>query len=438
MLKVSRYTVIESFDDGVLVYNTKNGVQVFVDDEISLQDIRNMENGSFDNIVDRRISSSFCVDSEVNEVQEVVANYYRNFFDPTNLSFIVMPNNVCNFKCIYCYQNHDERHMSKETVANFISAIKRYYEEVKLRRFYIEWFGGEPLISYPTIHAITQELNSFFANTDVNYHYGITTNGYLLNEDTIDFLLSNGFTFFQITLDGGRDNHNKNRPRADGGPTWDKICENLLSMSKKQERFHVSIRVNYNLETFECISELLAYIKVNLDDRFTVFFHNIGKWGGENDSELEVIDYELVPYLQHMLMQEAVAAGVEPNVNYSFFKPYGRICYAGMPYNFTLGSDGKLRKCNEEDSKLDSFNVVGTIENGQIELDVDKWSRFVLPGGSVHLDNDCLECIHLPICFSQSCPKERIQSGAKGCPNDFAMTKEIIRNRYDYLIAKRK
>lgn len=146
-----------------------------------------------------------------------------------------------------------------------------------------------------------------------------------------------------------------------------------------------------------------------LDHRFTVFFHSIEKWGGENDQNFEVIEGELEPFMRKILMDEAIKRGIEPYLNFKFFNPFGRVCYAGYPYHFTLGTDGLLRKCNEEDEKIDRFNVVGTITDGKIDLNLEKWGDYALPGGAKGFSDKCLECLYLPACYGQNCPKHRIQ-----------------------------
>ena len=115
-----------------------------------------------------------------------------------------------------------------------------------------------------------------------------------------------------------------------------------------------------------------------------------------------------------------------------------RVCYAGKPYNFTVGTDGKLRKCNEKNENLDDYNVVGTIENGKLEIDVERWGKFVLPSGSPQLEQKCKECTYLPICFGQNCPKNRVQSEITGCPHDFDIISEMILNKYQYFSKYKK
>lgn len=436
MLKKSFYTIIQNFDSETLIYNTKNGIQVVLpkDDEELKSDLNILNIGTeCDLIKNDIIKKAFCVEENIDEFDVIMTNYYKQMFDPTNLSFIIMPNNICNFKCIYCYQNHDEKIFSEETICNFINAIKDYNETVGIKKFYAEWFGGEPFMTYDILVRITDELSSYFEKNKISYHFGATTNGSLLSDKRIKYLLDHKFDYFQITLDGNEETHNKTRPFMNGKGTWKSICSNLKKMHERSEHdFHVAIRVNYNNETFEKITDLFEFIKNELDDRFSVFFHTIGKWGGKQDDLFDVIEPALEPYTTVMLMEQAVEYGIEPRTNYDFYNPFRRVCYASMPYHFTVGSDGKLRKCNEEDDKTDEFNIVGTIENGKIEIDLQKWSKFVLPGGSSSISQKCKECVYFPICFSQNCPKMRVLTGEDSCPHDLSVMAEVLMNKYRF------
>ncbi len=433
MLVKSMYTVIEHTDEGIVIYNTKNGVQaVIADGEHELaDDIAIIEQNKIcDDVKDETLKRVFCVDSEVSELDAVMADYYRQMFDPTSLSFIIMPNNICNFGCIYCYQEHDERRMTEQTIENFIAAVKDHYHRVGLKHFYAEWFGGEPFMTYDILEYVTRELSEFFEENGVEYHFGATTNGSLFTDDRIDFLMNHKFDFFQITVDGARSSHNETRPFLNGSGTWDIICENLKKLHKRPEKFRVSVRVNYNNRTMREIDSLFEFIRDNLDDRFGVFFHTIGKWGGKSDDMLETIDSAIEPYTTLALMEQALEYGISPKMNYDFFNPFGRVCYAGCPYHFTLGSDGKLRKCNEEDEEKDCFNIVGTVENGKIEFDIGKWSKFVLPGGSAVLRDKCQKCVFLPICYAQRCPRNCVTDKEPACGEDFPLMTELILNKY--------
>lgn len=436
-MKLSKYTRIKEYDEGILIMNLKNNAQIFVNKNHSESDIERLLERKYDDIEKIEIKKVFCVDDDADEVAEVLATYYSTFFDSTNLSFILMPNNICNFNCVYCYQTHDKKIISNEMITKFINAIKDYHKVKKISNFKIEWFGGEPLMSFPIMKRVTDELHEFFEKEKINYYYGITTNGSLLTKKRIDYLLKNNFKYFQITVDGSKDTHNKTRVGINGKDTWDDIINNLLLLNENKEYdFDVYIRVNFNNTIIEKIDELLDFVSKKLDKRFKVFFHAIGKWGGKNDDCLDTIEYSLEPYLLKLLVEKQVSYGLDPVANYSISAPFEGVCYASKPYSFTLGTDGKLRKCNEEDIKKDKYNIVGTIENGKIEIDKNKWAKFVLPNGSYGLSNRCAKCEYLPLCCGQGCPVNRFENGIDSCHSSFSVIEDLVMLRIKYLMAR--
>lgn len=423
---ISKYTRILSCNDGELIYNTKNGAQLFVknDDEL-MNDVNFLKKGKLDDLKSEIIKNIFCVDEDTNELLTIVSNYYKNYFDPTYLSFIIMPNNTCNFLCKYCYQEHDKKLMDDSIVNDFISAIKKYHADIGIKKFYIEWFGGEPMMSYGIVKKITSSLSDFFEKNDIDYHFGMTTNGSLLSKNVVDFLFEHKFDFFQITIDGDKKNHNYYRPFINGDGSYDKIFENLKYMHSKQNVFDVAIRVNYNLETSNHLTELLEDIKNNLDNRFSIFYHPIGKWGGKNDATLDVVTGSMSNVALCEFSNEAVKRGIYPKLNIMHMNPFGLMCYASMPYFFTLGTDGMLRKCNEEDPNLDSFNIVGTIKGGELKFNINKWSRFILPGGDISIPKKCQECLYFPLCLGLNCPRDFF-NGYHECPNSIDAFEDML------------
>jgi len=434
-MKLSRYTRIKEYDEGFLIINLKNNAQVFVDKNSTDPDIDRLLKGNYEDIEKSEIKQVFCVDNDADEVAEVLASYYSSFFDSSNLSFILMPNNICNFNCVYCYQTHDKKIISNQMITQFITAIKNYHYGKEIKNFKIEWFGGEPLMTFPILKRVTEELNEFFEKEKINYVYGMTTNGSLLTKKRIEYLLQNNFKFFQITVDGSEETHNNTRRWIDGKGTWDVIIKNLLLLNEyKDYDFNVFVRVNFNNAIIEKVDEILDFVSKNLDERFKVFFHSIGKWGGENDDNFDTIEYTLEPYLLKLLVEKQVAYGLDPIANYNISSPFEGVCYASKPYSFTLGTDGKLRKCNEENSEKDHYNVVGTIENGKIEVDKAKWAKFVLPNGSYGLSEKCAKCEFLPLCCGQGCPVNRFEHGMDSCHSSFSVIEDLIMLRIKYLM----
>ena len=108
-----------------------------------------------------------------------------------NTPFVrVIPTDACNLKCSYCFQRSDDPfQMSKEQ-------FKSYLEKAKEHRIGMMTFlGGEPMTWKHLDYAIA-EASRAKVITD------ITTNGTLLNADSIDRLGRAGLDFLNISVDG--------------------------------------------------------------------------------------------------------------------------------------------------------------------------------------------------------------------------------------------
>jgi len=69
------------------------------------------------------------------------------------LSFIILPTDDCNFRCQYCYEDHEKRRMSisyLDLIARFVDKNIEKYKGLK-----VEWFGGEPLLELESIYYLS-------------------------------------------------------------------------------------------------------------------------------------------------------------------------------------------------------------------------------------------------------------------------------------------
>jgi uncharacterized protein len=110
---------------------------------------------------------------------------------------------ACNFRCLYCAYSgayfQSRQHSAaimQEDVA--LRAIRWYMSFVR-PNYHIGFYGGEPLLAFRLIKTAVNEARSCLpANAELSF--GLTTNGWLLDDRTADFLSDNHFQLspFQI------------------------------------------------------------------------------------------------------------------------------------------------------------------------------------------------------------------------------------------------
>ena len=219
---------------------------------------------------------------------------------------------------------------------------------------------------------------------------------------------------FQITLDGVPSNHNKRRPLAGGGATFDRIYDNLLNMKSLDAPFKVILRINFDATSAESMEGFIDRISRDFaqDERFIVHFFPISEWGGDKTRTLPICDANIGRVLKYQLLEQAVNKGFASRIR-NEIGPMGTACYAVDPNSFIIGSDGTVYKCTV--AFEDSRNRVGVIKpDGSMEIDIDKFALWVTNEGVN--DRHCTSCFFNPSCHGMSCPLYRMETNESPCP----------------------
>lgn len=145
----------------------------------------------------------------------------------------------CNLRCNYCVyseeknfgtRNHSNKDMSYETAKK---AIDFYMEHsVDCEEKAISFYGGEPLLQFDLIKKIITYCNDVFRGHKIIY--SITTNGTLLTDEIMDFLVKNQ-VYITVSFDGPKKIHDKNRRFVNGTGSYDVVIKNLERLKHKCE-----------------------------------------------------------------------------------------------------------------------------------------------------------------------------------------------------------
>lgn len=303
----------------------------------------------------------------------------------SEFSLIMMPTEQCNFKCQYCYEEHNNIVYSDNT----IQAIKELLRN-KGQRYHalnIEWFGGEPLLKLRTILDIMKTAQSTFQMV----RGGMTSNGYLLNSRAIDELYAVGVKHYQITLDGDKQHHDKIRLTKSHRGTFDKIWGNLLLLrSSGYLDLDITIRVHLTIDNLDSVTRLIRKILATFetDKRFHLLFKPIVQLGGENDSQLNVIPKHLEEPIVNAL--EQLSGKIRKNfATHEKLLNLNSYCYASNPHHLVIRANGDINKCTVALDKPE--NTVGKLNSdGSISINEERFKYWLR--GLETLDPDTLLC----------------------------------------------
>lgn len=286
-----------------------------------------------------------------------------------SLHLILLPTEQCNFRCTYCYEDFSIGRMSSDVIKGVKGLIDRRLRN--LRFLSVSWFGGEPLLAQAIVEDISEHIIRAAADrSDLRYEGDMTTNGYLLNTQTVDRLAGLGIRRFQISLDGPEPLHDRTRRRANSTGTFHQIWQNLLAIRKGTAVVDVLLRIHLTPDNLPFMPCFLTQIRETFlsDERFKVLLKPVERLGGPNDGTIEIVAEES----RERILAELgtiVLSGAE-GTNPLFSAP--RVCYASRPNSLMIRANGHIGKCTV--ALTDSANMIGRL----------------LPDGSLQINNVAL------------------------------------------------
>lgn len=184
----------------------------------------------------------------------------------------------CIMNCRYCPQKHEKIYFKKELVKPLVAFLKGI--DKKLR---IDFFGGEPLLSYDTIKYLVDECKTQRVPIE---DFDLITNGVLSNKKKIDFLAKNKFKL-QFSIDGTEEVHLKNR-KSDkiSVNSHQKIIDAVSYMRKKG--YPYSVYAVFHTNTVHKLDETVRFLLRIVDNWKQISINpTIGfEWGKKEFKEL--------------------------------------------------------------------------------------------------------------------------------------------------------
>lgn len=108
----------------------------------------------------------------------------------------------CNYSCDYCSQKFVER--AVETNKKDIDAFMEKLEALEFKEesgLIVEFWGGEPLVYWKTLKPLAEAIQEKFSSWETRPKFSIITNGSILTEEIIDWLMMMDFAI-SISHDG--------------------------------------------------------------------------------------------------------------------------------------------------------------------------------------------------------------------------------------------
>ena len=325
---------------------------------------------------------------------------------PHGVSLTICPTLACNFDCPYCFENHGKGKMTPEVQDDVVALAARMLDAAGTNKLHVTWFGGEPLLAPDVIESLSARLMALVEERGGAYEASIITNGYLLTQDIVDMLARVKVSSCQVTIDGLGDTHNATRYLRGGGPTFDRIVDNLRTAKIP---FRVNVRHNVHEGNRAETDELSAFIgRIAAESGNTLIYYPAPVSGSEVADERG---------RQVGLLCDTNASDIGIRQEAMRFKAgRGVFCGANILWSVCIDDCGRLCKCWEAVDKeavafgtahdWDPANPLVTCSN------IDNLTRFLNASLPVD-DEECRACVWLPMCVG-GCPLKRLD-GKRPC-----------------------
>lgn len=402
-MKLSRYNWIVEHDNDVIAYNSFTGAMARIEPEnvSTISELFSLEGNvdSYYNNIDTNLSKSlvhggYVIDDGFDEriLLKVRFNSSKYSGDGSYDSLTLVMTRRCNFRCTYCFES--ETLDLKDSITDEV--LDRVVEIAKKdtgKTFSLTLYGGEPLLEYRKCIDICMRCKKAVNERDADFSASLITNGYLLTPRIAEQLSENGVKSVQITVDGSRETHNRNRPLKNGEGTYDRVMENIKTCADK-----IKIAIRMNIKEVD-INEINAL--KNTTSKYTgvqIHFAPVDLKCQGDSSSFDRVKKKL--------------ASIMPAEEMGLYDIHARIagCGATRLKPSVVLPNGDLVRCWEQ--------VDGTKSSSNI-LDESKTEDYISflnwVGWDPYLpDTECYQCRYLPNCGG-GCPLQRIVYGEKKC-----------------------
>ena len=166
----------------------------------------------------------------------------------------------CNFRCNYCIYSEDHSKMQRShsnKKMDFSVAKKAvdflWEHSVDSPDANIGFYGGEPLLVFDLIKQVIEYSKELFYGKLITYN--ITTNGSLLEDDVVDYLVENGVSLM-ISLDGPKSIHDSNRHFANGRGTYDDVMAKIQRIKERHPAYWKDIQYSMVMDPANDFDEI--------------------------------------------------------------------------------------------------------------------------------------------------------------------------------------
>ena len=424
MYHKSRYNYMYKKNENEwVIYNTFSGAIVLMDDENKskfdlLSDDKITVKNSF---VESLAGQGILVDNKYDEKELVDASRARRTYGEKSAYLRILTTTACNARCPYCYEKGFKAETMDEKTARAV--VEYILKMPKLEKFYIHWFGGEPLLNTKVIDFIMENVYDKLKSNGTELHIYFTSNGSLLDEKMARKAKNIWHAdYFQITIDDIGEKYDNIKRYINKKYNYSRVIQNIGFLLN--EGIKVVLRINYYENEVSKVKEIVD----NLSEKFLIYCKNgllvfdpapIFNSNSASCSNCEKV-YNMFEPAKYLIEKGFSTEEYAFNLKFK-----GGQCYACHQGSFVVAPNGDLYKCTVTMS--DKNAGVGNIFTG-----IDR-TKYYFKWVNPKLPTKCNKCIFLPLCQG-GCRAGELGYLSVFCKRNLSEVKEIINYRVNNML----
>lgn len=414
---IHKNTYIYNDDSGLILEADNELISIFQNETINSDNIS--ENTAY-YIYFKNMLENLCKQNKTKNI--IFTDDYLKNYGLKQLTFKLTDD--CNMRCKYCvYSSHypnmstySKKKLSLDTAKKAIDIYMEYFMDNKNNSplFRNEptftFFGGEPMLEFNLLKNIVLYIEKKYSM--FNPLYTITTNGLCFNKYNSEFLKKHNF-YISLSIDGDKENHDRNRINIRGEETYDIIMNNVNKFFNNYKHIASTACYDYNTDLIKMDNLVTKNVqqprlqKITLiNDNETTYYNQFSADNEENTKKqigklINEYAKKLIAEEEPSILTEALI-GTELQALYDRIKfKNGHLFFSNNTSNCVPGSklyvqvDGSFTICE----RVAPFKelIIGNVNDG-INIDyikklMDKYSKEVLVKCSkCPISNICNQC----------------------------------------------
>lgn len=407
MKKISRYNRYIIVDNEAFVYNLLSRSLICIGDESVCHQLKDGVLTTFDEktiklLYDNKILCDESIDESLNIVRIQRFIKYGN----KNARITLLPTLNCNFKCWYCYEDHVARTMSE----NESDAVYKFCQNIvstnRLNSLTLDWFGGEPMLQFNRIIVpLSKKVRQLCIENQIAYYNMITTNGVLITKEFLDEIREIELGKFQITLDGGKEYHNKTRYSKKHPNSYQSIIDTINMLVSEIPDIDLTLRINCTSENIDSITTIIESFPNECRNKIQISIQPI--W--QEVDKLKDFSFKVT-----QITKSFHDAGFEVP-SFTSIPQTPNLCYVENMLHYTIIPGLEVYKCTARDFKKTSRNYIGDITLDGKFISNNNILRYYC--NSFFENGKCMECEMLPVCRG-NCIQKCVENNSLECQKE--------------------